>query len=85
MVKSLNNGSTKIIFHPDGPEGEAVEADFKPPFRRVKMIPELERRLGVKFPSPETLHTPGEMMRFCVFIFSNVLGCERIKNGVAKE
>ncbi|XP_072029554.1 lysine--tRNA ligase-like isoform X2 [Amphiura filiformis] len=58
MVKSLNNGSTKITFHPDGPEGEAVEVDFQPPFRRVQMIPELERRLNAKFPAPETLHTP---------------------------
>lgn len=58
MVKSITGGSTMVTYHPDGPEGEAWEVDFKPPFRRVKMIPELERKLNCKFPDPENLHTP---------------------------
>ena len=46
-------GSYKFTYHPDGksnPE-RAVELDFTPPFRRVRIIPELERKLNVKFPN----------------------------------
>ena len=63
MVKSITGGSTKVTYHPEGPDGEAWEVDFQPPFRRVPMIPELEKQLGVKFPAPETLHTPGMCKR----------------------
>ena len=56
MVKSIH-GTYKIKYHPDGPDGEEVEIDFTPPFKRLKMIPTLEETLGVKFPSPDTLDT----------------------------
>lgn len=56
MVKSIH-GSYKIIYHPDGPEGEAVEIDFTPPFKRINMFPALEEALQVKLPSPEDLTT----------------------------
>ncbi|XP_071811723.1 lysine--tRNA ligase-like isoform X2 [Apostichopus japonicus] len=56
MVKAIQ-GSHKIVYHPDGPEGEAVEVDFTPPFRRISMIEELEKVLKVKFPPPDQLHT----------------------------
>ncbi|XP_008553506.1 lysine--tRNA ligase isoform X1 [Microplitis demolitor] len=56
MVKSIH-GSYKIIYHPDGPEGEGVEIDFTPPFKRVPMIKTLEEKLNVKFPEPEKLST----------------------------
>jgi len=56
MVKAIF-GSYKVTFHPDGPEGEAKEIDFTPPFKRLRMFPDLERILGVKLPSPENLHT----------------------------
>lgn len=49
MVKQIH-GTYKIQFHPEGPEGEAVEIDFTPPFKRIKMIPALEQVLDVKFP-----------------------------------
>ncbi|XP_041478155.1 lysine--tRNA ligase-like isoform X1 [Lytechinus variegatus] len=52
MVKFVT-GSTKVTFHPDGPEGEALEIDFTPPFRRISMIDELEKVLKVKFPPLE--------------------------------
>ncbi|RZB39091.1 lysine--tRNA ligase [Asbolus verrucosus] len=39
----------------DGPEGEEVEIDFTPPFKRIPMIPTLEDILKVKFPAPEDL------------------------------
>ncbi|KNC99262.1 lysine-tRNA ligase [Spizellomyces punctatus DAOM BR117] len=54
MVKTLTGGY-KVKYHPNGPEGEEWVLDFTPPFRRVQMIPELERLLKVKFPPAETL------------------------------
>lgn len=56
MVQSIY-GTYKVSYHPDGPEGEAVEIDFSPPFKRVKMIPTLESVLKVKFPAPNDLAT----------------------------
>ena len=46
-----------MTFHPDGPEGEAQEIDFTPPFRRLRMFPDLEAALGEKLPAPDQLHT----------------------------
>jgi lysyl-tRNA synthetase class 2 len=54
MVRSIY-GSYKIKYHPDGPDGEEVEIDFTPPFKRIPMIPTLEEILKVKFPAPEDL------------------------------
>ncbi|VDI19154.1 lysyl-tRNA synthetase, class II, partial [Mytilus galloprovincialis] len=51
MVKTLTGGY-KVPYHPEGPDGPVWEVDFTPPFRRIKMIPELESKLGVKFPNP---------------------------------
>lgn len=56
MVKAIH-GSYKLQYHPDGPEGEAVEVDFTPPFRRLHMFPDLEKCLGVSLPAPDQLHT----------------------------
>lgn len=50
-------GTYKVAYHPDGPEGEEKEIDFTPPFKRLRMFPDLERILGQKLPSPEELHT----------------------------
>jgi lysyl-tRNA synthetase class 2 len=57
MVKKVTGGY-KVTYHPDGPEGEAWEADFTPPFRRLDMMGDLEKALNVKLPSPEALCTP---------------------------
>lgn len=59
MVKYLNKGETKVVFHPEGQgEGKKVyEIDFKAPWKRFDMIEELEAKLDVKFPPGETLHT----------------------------
>lgn len=57
MVKFLT-GSYKVTYHPEGADGPAVEIDFTPPFRRVKMLPDLEKAMGVKLPAPELLGTP---------------------------
>eukprot|EP00088_Acartia_fossae_P055869 TRINITY_DN6494_c0_g2_i1.p1 TRINITY_DN6494_c0_g2~~TRINITY_DN6494_c0_g2_i1.p1 ORF type:complete len:577 (+),score=167.46 TRINITY_DN6494_c0_g2_i1:41-1771(+) len=56
MVKAIF-GTYKVTYHPDGPEGEAKEIDFTPPFKRIRMIPDLEKILGVKLPCPTQLHT----------------------------
>uniref|UniRef100_A0A7M4ECU3 Lysine--tRNA ligase n=1 Tax=Crocodylus porosus TaxID=8502 RepID=A0A7M4ECU3_CROPO len=56
MVKHLTGGY-KITYHPDGPEGKGVEIDFRPPFKRVSMMKELEKVLGEKLPAPESLDT----------------------------
>ena len=51
MVKELT-GSFKISFHPDPidhPE-KVLEIDFSPPWRRMPMMEELEKSLGVEVP-----------------------------------
>lgn len=50
-------GSYKIKYHPDGPEGDEVEIDFTPPFKRLDMIPELEKALGIKLPDTKDLES----------------------------
>lgn len=57
MVKAIT-GSYKVKYHPQGPSGAEWEIDFTPPFRRVSMIPELERILRCKFPPGDTLASP---------------------------
>nr|CAD7434561.1 unnamed protein product [Timema monikensis] len=57
MVKSIY-GTYKVLYHPDGPEGEGVEIDFTPPFKRMAMFPSLEEVLNVKMPAPDKLGTP---------------------------
>ncbi|XP_071803721.1 lysine--tRNA ligase-like isoform X1 [Asterias amurensis] len=57
MVKCITGGSLKVAYHPDGPEGEAKEIDFTPPFRRIHMIDDLEKILQVKFPPMDQLDT----------------------------
>ncbi|XP_030751098.1 lysine--tRNA ligase isoform X2 [Sitophilus oryzae] len=56
MVYSIH-GTYKIKYHPDGPEGDEYEIDFTPPFKRIPMIPTLERELDTKFPPAEDLNS----------------------------
>ena len=56
MVLSIN-GSYKVKYQPDGEEGEVVELDFTPPFKRLRMFPALEEALGAKLPNPTELDT----------------------------
>ena len=62
LVKSLT-GSYVVTYHPNAtdPEnlGEPLTVDFTPPFRRVRMIPDLEKVLNVKLPLPSEFGTPG--------------------------
>lgn len=57
IVKSVTGGSLQVKYHPEGPEGPEHVIDFSPPFRRVSMITELEKVLGVKFPASAELHS----------------------------
>ncbi|XP_036201094.1 lysine--tRNA ligase isoform X2 [Myotis myotis] len=56
MVKHIT-GSYKVTYHPDGPEGQAYEIDFTPPFRKISMVEELEKALGVKLPETNLFET----------------------------
>ena len=60
MVKHVTGGY-KITYHPeatDSDKGKAVEIDFTPPFRRISMIKDLQKAMGVTFPEID-LSTPG--------------------------
>lgn len=39
-------GSLKITYHPDGPEGDAMEIDFSRPWKRINIIEALENQIG---------------------------------------
>lgn len=61
LVQSIH-GTKKLKYHPrpaneDGSHVETLEIDFTPPFRRVRMMDELERKLGVKLPHPTELQS----------------------------
>jgi len=57
MVKSIF-GSYKIQYHPEGDESDEVwDIDFTPPWKRLRMLPDLEVALKAKMPDPSTLHT----------------------------
>ncbi|XP_065557684.1 lysine--tRNA ligase-like [Artemia franciscana] len=56
MVKSLY-GKYKINYQPKGPDGP-IQMDFTPPFRRMAVIPELEKKIKQKLPHPSTLDSP---------------------------
>lgn len=69
MVEEITGGHT-ITYHPEGPEGPAWEIDFTPPFKKVSMIDELEKKLNVKFPSAEDLQTDGIVfLQYFVILF----------------
>ena len=50
MVYAIH-GTHRVQYHPDGPEGEALNLDFTPPFKVIDMIGGLEEALKVKFPA----------------------------------
>lgn len=57
MVKYIH-GSYKIMYHPDGEEGDSFEIDFTPPFKRISMMETLEEMLKIKLPKADQLNTP---------------------------
>ncbi|XP_034973528.1 lysine--tRNA ligase isoform X2 [Zootoca vivipara] len=56
MVKHIT-GSYKVTYHPEGPDGQSYEIDFTPPFRKISMVDELEKILGVTFPATDQFNT----------------------------
>eukprot|EP00760_Papus_ankaliazontas_P039678 PhM_4_TR9754/c1_g1_i1/m.80988/K04567/KARS, lysS; lysyl-tRNA synthetase, class II len=69
MVKEVTGG-VKVPYNAGGTE---VTFDFTPPFRRVRMIPELERCTGKKF--PDNFETE-EFTKFLLDIAQNVAKIE---------
>ena len=62
MVKSITGGY-KVTYHPDATDtdkGKPVEIDFTPPFRRMTMLPDLQKAMGVTFPELD-LASPGKL------------------------
>ena len=50
-----------MTYHPDATDddkGKPVEIDFTPPFRRIAMLSDLQKTLGVTFPDFD-LASPG--------------------------
>ncbi|KAK2151477.1 hypothetical protein LSH36_362g05000 [Paralvinella palmiformis] len=56
MVKAITGGY-KIKYHPEGPDGPEWEIDFTPPFKKLDMLPGLEKELGARLPAADQLHT----------------------------
>jgi len=74
MVKSIF-GTYKVTYHPDGPEGDEWTLDFTPPFRKVKMFPDLEKCLGEKLPKPTELHTEEARLKLDQLCVKNNVDC----------
>src|SRR5687767_6397760 len=53
MVRDIT-GSYKIQSHANGRDQPPIAIDFAPPFRRIRLVPDLEAKLGVKFPDLDT-------------------------------
>jgi len=47
MVLNIK-GSYKIQYHADGPDEPPIEIDFTPPWPRISMVEEIEKKAGVK-------------------------------------
>ena len=60
LVKHVT-GSYKVTYHPDGPDGESYEVDYTPPFRRFKLLPDLEKEIGLSLPKATELNTEGSV------------------------
>lgn len=74
LVYSLNK-SYKVKYHPNGLDGEEVEIDFTPPFKRMFMLPALEEALGEKLPVPDKLLTPDATKRLAALCEKHQVEC----------
>jgi len=61
MVREIH-GTHIVPFHPVEGEDKVYEVDWSSPFRRVSMIPELEKKLGTTFPPATEFAKPGELV-----------------------
>ncbi|KAK2711361.1 hypothetical protein QYM36_012519 [Artemia franciscana] len=72
MVRSIH-GTCIIEYKPKGGPTETI--NFTPPFRRLKIFPELEKRLKVKLPHPRTLDTPEAVEMLDKICVDNQVDC----------
>ncbi|KAH7727988.1 Krs1p [Aphelenchoides avenae] len=64
MVYTIH-GTYQLQYRPNGPNTEPIyNVDFTPPFKRVNMIEDLEKELGVKLPSTDQLDTEAARAAF---------------------
>jgi len=77
LVKAIH-GSYKIKLHPE--EGQEIEVDFTPPFRRFRMLQDLEKELGVSFGSYENLSSPETLKQLIELCDANGVECPPPKN-----
>lgn len=60
MVNEIH-GTYNVPYHPvEGDEERVFNVDWTPPFKRVHMIPELEKQLDVTFPPATDFNKPGQ-------------------------
>lgn len=59
MVKEVTGSYIVEYFPSEEPGTTPWQVDFSPPFRRVSMIAELEKKLNVTFPPATEFDTPG--------------------------
>ncbi|KAI0302597.1 lysyl-tRNA synthetase [Russula brevipes] len=57
LVKALTGGQTTLKYQPEGKDGKEYTLDFKRPWKRYDMIGTLEKKLRVKFPPGQALHS----------------------------
>lgn len=74
LIKTIHCGY-KLTYHLEGSENSLIEIDFTPPFKRIEMLPELEKRLGVKFPKPESFNTEEAKQFFDQLCIKNNVEC----------
>ena len=74
MVKSIF-GTYQVKYHPEGPEGPEWTLDFTPPFRKLRMFPDLEKALGEKLPKPTQLGTEEARQRLDMLCVKNNVDC----------
>ncbi|CAG8565280.1 17843_t:CDS:2, partial [Racocetra fulgida] len=59
MVRKIT-GACIVDYHPNeghSHDDKVMKLDFSSPFKKVEIIPSLEKSLGIKFPALEELHT----------------------------
>ncbi|OZC04915.1 putative lysine--tRNA ligase [Onchocerca flexuosa] len=75
MVHSIH-GTYKIQYHPNGIDDDLVyEVDFTPPFRRINIYDGLQEKLGVQFPSADSLDTDEANKFFDKLAMENNVEC----------
>lgn len=58
MVHEIH-GSYVVPYHPVEGDDKVFEVDWSAPFRRVSLVDELEKKLGITFPPATEFDKPG--------------------------